>query len=1325
MSTPTFCSTRPKLVLAGAAAALYLKFLKKGSRSRARGGDKGKGKGKGRKKSKYPRKLMWKVVMQMIQIKSSKTGHRHLYAIMACAAAFVMIDLRKARLQGDLFKQVFLGNVPKFRGLLVQNIVAVFALASFNKILANIVSSLGRHWHEKIVHAIHDRYFTNMAYYQIQGMTPYDRITGDVPLFTRQLSLVATDLINSCFQFLIYGTQLLRYGGRVDGMGKLLVASPLAYMLTAFSVISAASPNFAALQKKQRALEGSYRQVHSRLQASAESVALFGGEGFEQRVLDDSFTSLTGHISKQIRGTMSYDVIRDFFVKYFQQTVMMIICIGPFFRNKRVGTSTKESADILFEMRYLGDLILHNMWALGQVARLLHTLRGLGGLVDRVGGLAMDLEQLAKDRAAAQHNLALKAEAEGGDAARGGTIIEGDHIAFEDVTIMTPTGNTLCTGLTFDVREHDHLIVCGPNGAGKSSIFRCLGTLWPIPAGTITRPGGLKEGLIADVFYLPQKPYNVLGSLHDQITYPDPPNSTTHGVLDDQKLRALLRIVELEYLMDMSAEDTVNWEDKLSLGETQRLAMARLFWHKPKYAILDECTAAVSLKMEKRLFVTCRRMGITLITISHRPALQEYHNRMLVLDGNGGFSLTKLTESKSVQVAQFEIAGATREEAFEHIVRELEVSGSISSHTKQGASLNALERSTLGTNLWQKLARLNKLMFASKTEEAVSLGSLAALVLVRTYMSNSIAHLNGDALKHMLAQDADAFVALCGRALMQSLGQSILAPALDHLEQHMSLIWRKRLTEHITSRYMRNLAYFKLKETMPDMQQAGQIDQILAEDVRQLTEGVANLWHDFIKPVIDIFWFARAMWVLTGERGLRWQWTYILGGAAYLRFVKPNLAQLTATKEKLDGEFEFVHSRLRVHAESVAFFNGGGTERRIVEQHFDKKIKHQVMQKRKEHVYGVSQQFIGYFLPQNLVWALSMLYQQQFTEGRTTESLTIKEQGELSHNLRYLGSVTTHSISAFGNLLELYGKAESLIGHVDRVSKLIESLEKVEREEDSGAASGVGAPAGTKAHSGTVSFARGSDIIEFSGVDIMTPNYTQTLAKDLNFRLTRGEDLGLLVTGPNGVGKTSVFRVLCNLWELHAGGVSAPLPKADVLFVPTKPYMPSGSLADQITYPEHLVLPLSPAHKKTLMDIAAKVKLTYLVEREGLESFSQTYDRTFSLGEQQRLNVARVFWHKPRFACLDECTSAVALDGEEEIYDHIKAMGCTVLTASQKPWLTNYHDKILELSADGKGSWEFKQITKDMRFTGLTRLDSAAYVDKRQKKSKSKSQAPK
>lgn len=98
--------------------------------------------------------------------------------------------------------------------------------------------------------------------------------------------------------------------------------------------------------------------------------------------------------------------------------------------------------------------------------------------------------------------------------------------------------------------------------------------------------------------------------------------------------------VDLEYLLDRYPSETeVNWGDELSLGEQQRLGMARLFYHKPKFAILDECTSAVTTDMEERFCAKVRAMGTSCITISHRPALVAFHDVVLSLDGEGGWSV--------------------------------------------------------------------------------------------------------------------------------------------------------------------------------------------------------------------------------------------------------------------------------------------------------------------------------------------------------------------------------------------------------------------------------------------------------------------------------------------------------------------------------------------------------------------------------------------------------------------------------------------------------------------------------------------------------------
>ena len=158
-------------------------------------------------------------------------------------------------------------------------------------------------------------------------------------------------------------------------------------------------------------------------------------------------------------------------------------------------------------------------------------------------------------------------------------------ISFQNVQVYTPTNNLLIKDLNFRIDQGSNMLLTGCNGSGKSSIFRCLGGLWRIPeGGRISKPGGNSVGLNAAVFYLPQKPYNVLGTLRDQLCYPE--NKRVAREITDDTLRKLLKSVDLEYLIDRGPqgpndEKEVNWEVVLSMGEKQRLAMARLFYHNP------------------------------------------------------------------------------------------------------------------------------------------------------------------------------------------------------------------------------------------------------------------------------------------------------------------------------------------------------------------------------------------------------------------------------------------------------------------------------------------------------------------------------------------------------------------------------------------------------------------------------------------------------------------------------------------------------------------------------------------------------------------------
>ena len=148
------------------------------------------------------------------------------------------------------------------------------------------------------------------------------------------------------------------------------------------------------------------------------------------------------------------------------------------------------------------------------------------------------------------------------------------------------------------------------------------------------------------------------------------------GVTDTDLLK-WLEAVDISHIVDRpggwDAED--EWRDVLSIGLQQRVAMARLFYHAPKYAILDECTSSVTLEVERKMYDVAKGLGVTLMTVSHRRSLWRYHGWILQFDGQGGYVFTGLDAERRLRLEdekeelELQLRGV---EEMERRVKELE-----------------------------------------------------------------------------------------------------------------------------------------------------------------------------------------------------------------------------------------------------------------------------------------------------------------------------------------------------------------------------------------------------------------------------------------------------------------------------------------------------------------------------------------------------------------------------------------------------------------------------------------------------------------------------
>ncbi|KAF8937251.1 hypothetical protein BGZ58_003029 [Dissophora ornata] len=528
-------------------------------------------------------------------------------------------------------------------------IVARLDGAIVKDLIRYLQSKLSIAFRTRLTRYVHDLYLNDqITYYKalnlddrIEGVDQY--ITTDIAKFCDSLAGLYSNLGKPILDTIIFNYQLMRSIG-VSGMGGLFVS----YIVTAF-LLRMVTPAFGKLAAVEAKLEGDFRSAHTRLITNAEEIAFYNGAELEHSILTKTYKRLIRHINSIYKIRIAYNMFEDFIIKYCWSAVGLTLSALPVFFPALAGVDSAKgniSGDKAVGARTQGFITSKRLMvsladAGGRMMYSYKEMSELAGSTLRVYNLISVLHQLQAGNFEGASNGSSNESDENRytlDDIRGIIQYGYEGIKFVDVPIVTPSpgnsngGEELVHNLSVDVKPGDHMLVTGPNGVGKTSFARVVSGLWPVFRGQLQRPSP------KDIFYIPQRAYLSIGSLRDQVIYPHSHADMIKAGRTDEELMSILKHVHLAYIPDREGGwNTVKeWKDVFSGGEKQRMNLARLFYHKPKFAILDECTSAVSSDVEGLMYNHAKDLGITLITISHRPALFKYHLHLLKFTGDHG-----------------------------------------------------------------------------------------------------------------------------------------------------------------------------------------------------------------------------------------------------------------------------------------------------------------------------------------------------------------------------------------------------------------------------------------------------------------------------------------------------------------------------------------------------------------------------------------------------------------------------------------------------------------------------------------------------------------
>lgn len=546
-----------------------------------------------------------------------------------------------------------------------------------------------------------------------------------------------------------------------------------------------------------------------------------------------------------------------------------------------------------------------------------------------------------------------------------------------------------------------------------------------------------------------------------------------------------------------------------------------------------------------------------------------------------------------------------------------------------------------------------------KSIESFYLIILTVFLVSRTYLSIKVAEVMGLNAQSLVEMDLKKFVIGVLKLGLIAIPASIVNSFLKYFTNILSIRFRKRLSRYVHEKYMDGITFFKASTGG----HIDNIDQRITHDIEEFSISLSNLYSTTFKPVLDIVLFSRRLSSSVGVQGPALMYLYYIISGYFLRRLLPNFAKMTSKQQELEGDFRFHHTRLLMHAEEIAFYRGWDREKFLITKSFDRLYQHASILLKKQAIVGIFDSWLVKYGATMVGYAVIALPVFTTDSLETTSSIT---KGFIQNT-----QILINLAQATGQIVLLYKRITQLAGYTSRVSELLELFTTIDTVNFDG----------SKRIDDT-------DSIKFENVDISTPDDSLILAKSINFEIPHLTHT--LIMGPNGSGKSSILRVLNKLWPAKKGIISKPSP-SNIIFIPQRSYFPLGTLRDQVIYPDQLQDMLSKGYNdQDLFSILEDAELSYLIKREGGWDVVKDWIDVLSGGEKQRMNISRAFYHKPKYVCLDECTSAVSVDVEGNLYQKCLDMGSTIVTISHRKQLMKYHKQLLTLSEDQK--FEVSQI---------------------------------